>query len=122
MPERGAAIPEYAIILPVLILVVLTIAQLGFWMHARNVASSAAQVGVQAGTARDAAPGAGMVAANEHLEVVGSDHLRGAFVSSTSTNTHVTITVQGNAQSVIPGIPLPEIKAVAQGTQERVTR
>lgn len=121
-PERGGAIPEYAIVLPVLILLLMTIAQLGMWMHARNVAASAAQVGVQAATAHDATTAHGAAAANAHLDMVGSTQLQGAHVSAAGTNAEVVITVRGSAKSLIPGTPLPDIEAVSRGSKERLTR
>lgn len=119
VPERGATAIEMIFIFAAAVLLMVGVAQLAFWLHARTVAASAAQLGVQASTVQDGDTTRGTTAAQEHITSVGG--LRDARVVTRRSNTEVTVTVTASARPLVPFLPMPPIDATASGAVERLT-
>lgn len=119
VPERGAVTLETLVLFTTAFAILLGTAQLALWLHARNTAASAAQLGVQTATVQEGSPSRGRVAAQEHIRSVGG--VGNADVTTARSATTVTVTVTASPRSLIPFISLPEIDATAAGTVERLT-
>lgn len=104
-PERGSMSVELVILMPVLLLALFTIIQVGLWVNAREVALHAAAEGSAAASAENATDEVGYAAATAFVAQVGS--LSGTTVTVDRSATQVTVTVSGQAPSVVPGLTLP---------------
>jgi len=71
--ERGAAVPEFVLVLMVLIPLVLGIAQLALVLHVRNTMVAAASDGARAAAALDSAPADGRARAREVIRTTLAD-------------------------------------------------
>lgn len=117
--EDGSTTIELAILIVVVFALVFGTIQTTLWFHARNVASSAAQVAVQTARTYDGSAGAGQGAGLDHLAGVGG--VQGASVTVTRGATTTTATVRGSVAPLVPGMPLPAIQVQAQAATERLT-
>lgn len=117
--EAGSFSIEAAILMMAVFALVFGTIQASLWFHARNVASSAAQVAVQAARTYDGSAGVGQIAGLDYLAGVGG--IEGSSVSVTRGSTTTTATVRGTIAPLVPGMPLPTIRVQAEGTTERLT-
>ena len=119
--DRGSASIEFAITAVAVMAIMFTSIQAACWFWARSIALAAAQEGVDAQRAYNAAPGAGQAKANAFITSTG-DGLTGTAVIVTSDGQGVQATVSGHCLSVIPGFcnAFP-VTATVHGTVERVT-
>ncbi|MBE3204734.1 TadE family protein [Parafrankia irregularis] len=118
--DAGAASVELVIATPLLITMLLVVIQFALWAHASHVAASAARGGADAARVYGAAPTAGDDAARLILAQLGGTVLTGTGVQLDRRPETVTVTVTGNAVSLLPGISLP-VTGHATGTLERPT-
>ncbi|MBN0045712.1 TadE/TadG family type IV pilus assembly protein (plasmid) [Streptomyces sp. JL4002] len=116
--DRGAVSLEMLIVFPVVLLIILLVVHVGLWWHARNVAMSAAQLGVESARVRGASAGTGTAEAREFLSRAGSS-ISGTSVSGSKGAT-VTIRVTGYVDTMIPGLKL-KIDQHADAAAERIT-
>ncbi|WEH37907.1 TadE/TadG family type IV pilus assembly protein (plasmid) [Streptomyces sp. AM 4-1-1] len=116
--DRGAMSLEMLIIFPVVLMAILLVVHVGLWWHAKNVAMSAAQLGVESARVRGASAGAGTTEAREFLSRAGGS-ISGTSVSGSKGAT-VTIRVTGYVDTMIPGLKL-RIDQHADAAAERVT-
>ncbi|WND40682.1 pilus assembly protein (plasmid) [Streptomyces sp. BB1-1-1] len=116
--DRGAMSLEMLIIFPVVVMAILLVVHVGLWWHAKNVAMSAAQLGVESARVRGASAGAGTTEAREFLSRAGGS-ISGTSVSGSKGAT-VTIRVTGYVDTMIPGLKL-RIDQHADAAAERVT-
>ena len=117
--DRGAGSVEVAVLAVVVLMLVFTIIQVGFYYHARKVAQSAARQGVDTGRQVGSSPGDGVAQAEKFLAKFGS--VRGASVSSAgSTAEELHITVTGHVATLVPGLELT-VTQDAHGPIERWT-
>lgn len=117
--EAGSVTIEAAILMIVVFAIIFGTIQTTLWFHARNVASSAAQVAVQTARTYDGSAGAGQGAGLNHLNGVGG--VQDASVAVTRGATTTTATVSGTIAPLVPGVPLPGIRVQAQAATERLT-
>lgn len=118
--DRGAASVELASLAVVVLMLALSVIQVGFYYHARKVAQSAARHGVEAGRQYGAGPGDGVDQAERYLARYG-DSVRASQVSaSESTGEDVRITVTGTVATLVPGLELT-VTQHADGPVERLT-
>lgn len=118
--QRGSTTLEATIVLPVVLLVVATIIQVGLYLSARNIAAAAAQAGVDAARVLKAPAGAGTAAARQYLAMMAPDLAAGAQVSGTA-GARVSVSVSTKSPTLVPGLPLPPISARADAATERYT-
>ena len=101
----GSVSIEAVLIVPLFLLAIVATLEASLWVQASTVAQAAAQDGVRAGT-RYGAGGAptGQAVAEEILVArpVGSDWL----VTSEASPQGLTITISGQARSILPGLNL----------------
>jgi Flp pilus assembly protein TadG len=116
--DRGAVSLEMLIVFPAVLLIILTVVHVGLWWHARNVAMSAAQLGVESARVRGASAGTGTAEAREFLSRAGGT-ISGTSVSGSKGAT-VTIRVTGYVDTMIPGLKL-KIDQHADAAAERIT-
>lgn len=116
--DRGAMSLEMLIIFPVVLMAILLVVHVGLWWHAKNVAMSAAQLGVESARVRGASADAGTAEAREFLSRAGGS-ISGTSVSGSKGAT-VTIRVTGYVDTMIPGLKL-RIDQHADAAAERVT-
>lgn len=119
--DRGSTSLEWAILFPVLLLLIMGIVQGGLWFHARQTALAAAQEGVRAGRAEHAPSGTGTTTTERFL----SDHahplLSNTAVTDHSSATEIRIRVTGETFSLVPGMRV-QVAQEAAGAVERFTR
>lgn len=115
--DRGASVIEFVIITLPLLMVTFMVVQAALVYYARSTALAAATQGANAARAYNAEHNAGQLRANNFLSQAGGG-LRNHQISLSRTGTDVTITVTGNAVSVIPGFTFG-VSQSASGPIER---
>ncbi len=109
------------ILLPVVFLFMFMALQGALWFHARAVALGAAQEGARVASAAGSTGVAGAAAAADFVaDAGGAGVLIGSGVNATRDATAATVTVTGNAHTVIPGWA-PAIQQSASVPVERIT-
>jgi len=105
--DRGAASVELTLATPLLGLLLLVIVQFALWAHATHVAQAAANEGVQTARAYGSTAAAGRADANAILDQMAGSILVDRSVTAERTAATATVTVQGKASSVLPGLSVP---------------
>ena len=113
--ERGSVSLQTVILFPAFILVLFGILQSAFWMHAQNVAQSAATTAYSSAKTLNGSPAAGQASAYSAL----GDELNNAVVNVNRTAVNVTVTVTGTSPSLVPGWGGPNVQATVSGPVER---
>jgi len=124
--ERGAATAELVIATPVLLLLILLIAQFALYMHATHIAQSAASQALSATRVHGGSAAAGNAEARRILSQLGNGSLQASAVEAHRGATQASVTVTGNATSILPFISLgvhaeaagPVDEFLAEGTQD----
>ncbi|MFJ2060336.1 TadE/TadG family type IV pilus assembly protein [Streptomyces sp. NPDC087908] len=120
--DRGSSPIQVAILFPVVILLILAIVQGFLAAYARNVAATAAREGVSAGRMYEAGAGEGAAKARSAVSALGGGILVDASVSTAgSTADRISLTVEGRAISLVPGLRGWPVSASASGPVERWT-
>jgi Flp pilus assembly protein TadG len=120
--ERGSISLELVVVFPAVLLALFLGIQIALYYHARNVALAAAQEGLRTARAENGTAALGQQRAYEFItNAGGASVLTSVRVDPSRTTTQASITVVGNALSVIPGIPLPAVRQTAAGPVERFT-
>jgi len=116
--DRGSATIQGVIAATVMMLLVMAVMQVSIWAHAHHVAAAAAQTALATGRAED---GTVAASAGEGAESLGRN-AGGSLAIDTITVEQgaetVTVTVTGEAPSLIPGLEWP-VEASATGPRER---
>jgi Flp pilus assembly protein TadG len=99
--QSGAA-PAFAVLAPVLFLLVMLPVQFALWQHAEQVVEAAAQEGVAAARVQDGSEAAGSSRAGAVLEQLGRSVVSDPSVRSVRTATVARVEVTGTAISVLP--------------------
>ena len=119
--ERGSATVEAAIVFPVVLFLIFGIIQGALWFHARHVALGAAQEGARVVAAEDG--GDGVARAGEFItNLTGGTLIRNVIVRESATGQTATVTVNGQAPSLIPGMDGLPVSQTATAPVERFTR
>lgn len=102
--ETGSVSIQMVLLLPVLFAVMFLGMQAALFYHARTVAIAAAEEGARAAGARGGTVASGTKAAADFVATAGGDGvLKAASATGSRTPTTATVTVAGQAMSVIPG-------------------
>jgi|GEM_PF-1736076 len=117
--DRGASAAQLALVTPLFMLLLLLIVQVVLVERAHQVAASAARQATDAARARGAAPDAGQARAQLVLDQLGPAGLLHPTVTLDAGPDTVTVTVSGQAPSLIPGLH-PTITARSAGVLERL--
>lgn len=120
--ERGMATLQMAILTPLILIITFTGVQAALYYYARNVATAAAQVGVEAARTQSGSSGDGHQAAGSYLANVGGSLMKGSTVQVTRGAAAVTVRVTVPVPKVVPGLPLKPIDTRVTGAVERTTQ
>lgn len=107
-----------AIVLPGTILLVFLALQIALWYLGSNVAQNAADAAYSDARAYQSTGDVGRSAGNEIVNHT-SGFLTGSNVQVDRGATTVTVTVTGEAVSLMPGVHLPQVKRTITGPIER---
>ncbi|ONH51363.1 pilus assembly protein TadE [Frankia sp. CcI49] len=122
MPRRradtGALTVEMIFVLPLVLTIVLILAQVTVWAHASHIAQTTATRALAAARADGGSVAAGEQQAQDTLDQLGRASLTSPQVTVTRDGEAATVHVHGTAASVIPGLRLG-IDADAAGAVER---
>lgn len=118
--DRGSSPVEMAIVAGGMILLTFAVIQVGLVFYARSIALAAATQGANAARAYGATDGAGQADAQKFLDQAG-DGLTNQSIDVRRVGTEVTVTVTGDAISVLPGLTF-SINQSARGSVERITQ
>lgn len=105
--DRGAASVELVLATPLLLLLLMAGVQFALWSHASHMAQAAANEGVQTARAYRSSAAAGQADTQALLADLSGGALTGTNVSASRDAASATITVTGQAASVIPGLTFP---------------
>jgi Flp pilus assembly protein TadG len=104
--DRGAVTVEFAILAPVVFFLLMAIVQFGLWAHATHIAQLAATEAAGVTRFYGGSTSAGEQAARAELDRhLGT--LNAVTVTVTLTGAEATVTVEGAAVGVLPGLALP---------------
>lgn len=118
--QRGAGTVELVIATPVLLLLILLIAQFALYLHATHIAQAAASQALSAARVSGGSTAAGTTEAHRVLSQLGNGPLRTNSVDVRRTATQASVTITGTVTSVVPFLPLT-VHADAVGPVERFT-
>ncbi|SOC51217.1 TadE/TadG family type IV pilus assembly protein [Ornithinimicrobium cerasi] len=118
--ERGSSSVEVVVLLPLVLLLMFAMVQGGLWFHARAVALAAATEGARVAAAESSTAGAGITAATSFIADAGSGVVLDPAVTGSRSATTATVTVTGQAQSLIPFLD-PSVAQSASFPTERIT-
>jgi Flp pilus assembly protein TadG len=116
--DSGALTLSYVIVFPAVLIALLFIVQAALYFMAHNLALAAAQQGADVAREYNSTDGAGSAAALSLIRQDGSGMLETERAVATRTATTVTVTVSGQAWSLVPGLPV----AVNETVQEPIER
>jgi Flp pilus assembly protein TadG len=116
--EQGFATTEAVLVTPVLLFLVMVVIQFGLWFHAQHVATAAAEEGARAARAEHGSADAGRDSADAFLGQAAPRLIVDPNVSASRTLDVVTVEVDGETASVIPGLSFP-VRAAAKSPVER---
>lgn len=118
--DHGVATLEGVIVAPIVIFATMVVVQLACYYMANTTATNAAQISVEAARVQGATDAQGVRAGQEYLANV--DALSGAEVSVGRAGGRVTAVVTAPAPSIVPLVPLPEVRSEINAPVERVTQ
>lgn len=105
--ERGSVTVEMVVLMPVLLATLFGGIQVGMVFHARHIAIAAAQEGARTAAVYQASLPDGIGTATTAATDWAGQTLIGIKVTGQRTATRVSITVQGSAISLLPGVSWP---------------
>lgn len=112
----------YAILYGSVLVVVLTLIQVGLWFYGRDLALTAARAGVELGRSYGTVDAA---AAQSHAQAVATRTATGVLdnptASATANATTMTVTVQAQITTLVPGLSLT-VSQSATAAIEQLTR
>ncbi|MCE7011726.1 pilus assembly protein [Kibdelosporangium philippinense] len=118
--QRGAGTVELVIATPLLLLLILLIAQFALYMHATHIAQAAASEALSAARVSGGSATAGNTEGQRILAQLGSGPLQGSAVNVQRGATRASVTITGTATSVIPFMTFT-VHAEAVGPVEKFT-
>jgi Flp pilus assembly protein TadG len=102
--ERGQSMVEFALALPVLLLILIGVVQFALVYHARDVASTAVQEGARLAAAEGRTPAEGAARAHEVLESGLGPSAGGFAVTAQSTGETMVVRTEGDYPLFIPWV------------------
>jgi Flp pilus assembly protein TadG len=100
--QRGAATLEFALVVPLLMLLVLAVLQFGLWYHAQGVVLAAAQEAARVTAAEDGSPAAGRARARELLDAGLGQDAGSATVTVTRDARLARATISASLRPLLP--------------------
>jgi TadE-like protein len=117
--QRGSVSAELVVTVPVLLLMLMLIAQFALWAHATHIAQAAASQALAAARVHGASAAEGEATARDVLAQLGSGPLHDPHLTITRGPRQCTVEITGDTVSVVPLLVLP-VRARAAGPTERV--
>jgi Flp pilus assembly protein TadG len=105
--DRGSVSVEFAIAAPLVLFLLMLIIQFALCAHATHIAQAAANAGVQATRVHGGTIAAGEAQTQAVLDQMSGSTLTDPTLTVTRTPTEATVTVEGAATPVLPGLSLP---------------
>jgi pilus assembly protein CpaE len=120
--DRGSSSVEFAILFPIIVILLFAGPQLALWYFAREAADAAAHAGARAASVSGAAGGAGQEAADQYLARLGTGAITRYSVAEQDTATAVTVHITAEVPNVIP-LPgfTPTVDVTVTRGKERFT-
>lgn len=118
--QRGAGTVELVIAAPLLLLLILLIAQFALYLHAMHIAQAAASEALSAARVSGGSEAVGNAEGQRVLTQLGSGPLQGTSVEVQRGPTQVSVTVTGTVIEVIP-FAILTVHAEAVGPVEKFT-
>jgi Flp pilus assembly protein TadG len=104
--EHGSATVELVLAVPVLLLLIMLVVQMGLYWHANHVAQAAAQEGVRAARVVDGSAGAGRERARAFIASAAPTLLHGVDITATRDGQTADVRVRATVEAVVPGLSL----------------
>ena len=104
--ERGGATVELVLSVPVLLLLIMLVVQLGLFWHANHVAQAAAQEGVRAARVVDGSADAGRERARAFVANAAPTLLHDVDITATRDGQTADVRVRATVQAEVPGLSL----------------
>jgi Flp pilus assembly protein TadG len=122
LSDRGSSSVEWAVLFPIVVVLLFAGPQLALWYFAREAADAAAQAGARAASVLEAVGGEGQQAADDYLAQLGTDAITSYSVLEQGTATSVSVRVTAEVPNVIPlpGFD-PSVDVTVVRTRERFT-
>lgn len=118
--DHGVVTLEGAVLAPVIIFATMVIVQAAAYFMANTSATNAAQIAVESARVQGAADADGVTAGRRYLSGVSAMEDADLRVSRSATT--VTATVTASAPSIVPLVPMPDVRAEINAPVERVTQ
>ncbi|MCO1575882.1 pilus assembly protein [Crossiella sp. SN42] len=118
--QSGAASAEIVVAIPLLLVLIMLIAQFTLWAHATHIAQAAAAQALAATRVLHGSASAGTARAHQVLQAIGTGPLRSHRISAHRGTGQATVSISGIATPVVPFLRLP-VHAEAAGPVERIT-
>lgn len=115
--EQGTVTLEAVLVYPLVLLIAWVGMQLALVYLANRVALASAEEGARAARARAGTVTAGEQRAHRYLGVLGTGLLAAPTIRVVRTVDTVTVQVSGQAQRIVPGIPVRVTQAVQSPTE-----
>jgi len=116
--DRGAVTVEAVTVMPLLVTLVLLLAQVTVWWHAVHIAQATAAHALAATRTENATPADGHADADAVLDQLGHGPLHDIRVTVTRTQDRADVRITGTAAPVVPFLHLP-VRVHASGPVER---
>lgn len=107
--ERGSATAELVLAVPLLLLLIMLIAQVALWMHATHIAQAAASEALSATRVDGGTVAHGQEEADRVLHQLGSGPLRSPHASITRGPDEASVHVEGTVTAVVPFLTLTAV-------------
>lgn len=104
--QRGAGATEIVIITPLLLFMIMLIAQFALYMHASHIAQAAASEALSAARVSGGSAAAGTTEGQQVLAQLGNGPLHATSVNVVRGNTQASVTITGTVVNVIPFMDL----------------
>jgi Flp pilus assembly protein TadG len=105
--DRGSATVELTLAAPLAGFLLMLVVQFAMWAHATHIAQAAANAGVQAARVHGGSVASGEDTTHAVLDQLAGSTLSEAGVTVDRTATDATVTIDGTAAAVLPGLSLP---------------
>lgn len=116
--ERGGTSVELVLAVPLLLLLLLVIAQFALWLHATHVAQAAAAEALAVARVEGGTAAEGQAEAERILRQIGSGPLQGPHTTVSRGPDEVSVHVEGTVTAVVPLLTLTAVGDVS-GPVER---
>lgn len=105
--ESGLTSVEWALVMPVVVLLIMSGVQVALWAHAAHVATAAAEEGLVAARAAGGSAQAGEARAKAVLAQLGPELVTSPAVHAERSVERASVVVSGYSTVVIPGLRFP---------------